>query len=414
MRFLSTLPALAALATVTLVKAQTGSPTYLGALLVQPGATSSLCLSAASDTDGAIVTTETCTGANTQKWTFADGALKTLTNKCLDVKDGNTTNGAKLQIWTCFSGSTNQQFYYNFWSNQLSWKDKGKCVDLSGGRTTTGNQIQLWACNGNGNQIWNTGYMANALPAQTQNGQTGYNNCNGANSATAKCQTAWMNSLNDFCLWGPDTVGTIGDTERNVVAWCTNKNRGARSIPNGALTGVHFVKTKNYVQVTGAGDFTKINIPSGDDGGEMDPHGPDGNGNPVGGIVYGNTFGASLQYHEWTSFMSDREFCFRACVGPDARTNCQHIYDVMGCWWNMPANYNAGTFEECNGDNALPMGVYGTSTWFQGVSPTPAAHPVPASSNCNTQATVTAASISAKKRRELRYVRAPQPTAPPS
>ncbi|KAG8826732.1 hypothetical protein FRC19_007966 [Serendipita sp. 401] len=54
----------------------------------------------------------------------------------------------------------------------------------------------------------------------------------------------------------------------------------------------------------------------------------------------------------------------------------------------MPANYNTGVFESCQGDDSLPMGLYGTSRWYQGVSPTPAAHPVPASSNCVTTATI--------------------------
>jgi hypothetical protein len=92
------------------------------------------------------------------------------------------------------------------------------------------------------------------------------------------------------------------------------------------------VKTPDYVQVTGQGDFTKINVPKGDAGGELDPHGADGNGNPgmccssgslplfdvlvVGGLVFGNSFGQALQYHEWTTFISDTEFCFRACVRP--------------------------------------------------------------------------------------------------
>jgi hypothetical protein len=78
-----------------------------------------------------------------------------------------------------------------------------------------------------------------------------------------------------------------------------------------------------FSQVTGSGDFTKLNIPAGDSGGELDPHGPDNNGNPVGGLLFGNTFGAALQYHEWTSFISEKEFCFRACTGPNARENCQ-------------------------------------------------------------------------------------------
>jgi hypothetical protein len=39
---------------------------------------------------------------------------------------------------------------------------------------------------------------------------------------------------------------------------------------------VHFVKTPDYVQVTGVGDFTKINILKGDAGGELDNRGADG------------------------------------------------------------------------------------------------------------------------------------------
>jgi len=42
------------------------------------------------------------------------------------------------------------------------------------------------------------------------------------------------------------------------------------------LKGVHFVKTPDYVQVTGVGDFTVINVPKGDAGGELDNRGADG------------------------------------------------------------------------------------------------------------------------------------------
>jgi hypothetical protein len=118
------------------------------------------------------------------------------------------------------------------------------------------------------------------VPKTTENGQTGINNCGTGSSQSSMCQTAWINDADDFCLWAPPSVGTIGDTERNEVAWCTKSGRGTRTIPNGTLKGVHFVRTPDYVQVTGVGDFTKINVPRGDAGGELDPHGPDGNGNP--------------------------------------------------------------------------------------------------------------------------------------
>lgn len=65
----------------------------------------------------------------------------------------------------------------------------------------------------------------------------------------------------------------------------------------------------------------------------------------------------------------------------------------MGCYWNMPANYDSGTFESCQGNNDLPMGVYGTSTWHQGVSPTPSAHPIASSSSCTKFASITSAPV---------------------
>ena len=141
---------------------------------------------------------------------------------------------------------------------------------------------------------------------------------------------AGLNSVDDFCLWGPPTVKVVGDAEREMVAYCTKDTHGTRVMPADTLHGVHFVKTPQYVQITGQGDFTKINIPAGDDGGELDNHGADGNGNPIGGLVYGDVFGPGQQFHEWTNFMSAREFCIRACIGSKAPTNCQHIYDVMG------------------------------------------------------------------------------------
>lgn len=78
----------------------------------------------------------------------------------------------------------------------------------------------------------------------------------------------YLNEADDFCLWAPPNPNSaIGDTERDEVAWCTKSGRGTRVIPDGTLSGVHFVRTGDYVQITGAGDFTKINVLKGDGGG---------------------------------------------------------------------------------------------------------------------------------------------------
>ncbi|KAF8524393.1 carbohydrate-binding module family 13 protein [Hysterangium stoloniferum] len=392
--------ALVVLAAV-LVSAQT--PPQRGALLLQPGLSAAKCVTASSDTDGAAVTLQTCTGATSQQWTFSEGTVRIFGNKCLDVPGGNTKDGTHMQIWTC-SENANQKMFYTY-DNRLTWINHGKCLDLTSGSLADDNPIQMWSCgSGDINQVWNAGYLATALPDKSEDGQVGTNNCGTTSSQTSMCQTAWINDATDFCLWAPPKPnnGTIGDTERVEVAWCTKSGRGTRTIPNGVLNGVHFVQTKDYVQVTGSGDFTKINVPKGDAGGELDPHGADGNGNPIGGLVYGNTFGTNLQYHEWTSFISDAQFCFRACTGPNAAENCQHIYDLMGCFW-VSANYDSGVFENCLADNDLPMGVYGTSTWHQGISPTPEPHPVAKSSSCTSLPTVSVSPAIKKRNLQKRH-----------
>jgi hypothetical protein len=41
-------------------------------------------------------------------------------------------------------------------------------------------------------------------------------------------------------------------------------------VPDGTIHGVTYVKTKDFVQVSGTGDLTKINIAPGDAGGQFD------------------------------------------------------------------------------------------------------------------------------------------------
>ncbi|KAK0237887.1 hypothetical protein EDD85DRAFT_832227 [Armillaria nabsnona] len=236
-------------------------------------------------------------------------------------------------------------------------------------------------------------YLPNNAPETSEEGQTGTNKCGDGFNQTSMCQNAYINGVDDFCLWAPPQPGaasTIGETERIEVAWCTKEGYGTRLIPDGAITGAHFVQTPDFVQITGSGNLTMLNIPTGDGGGELDPHGADGNGNPIGGLVFSKAFGNLEQIFEWTNFMSDQQFCFRACnpAGNQAPTYCQHIYDEMGCEWNMPASYNAGVFESCQGDSGEPMGVYSGSTFSQGQPSTPSAHAAPSSSNCQTTSTV--------------------------
>jgi hypothetical protein len=226
-----------------------------------------------------------------------------------------------------------------------------------------------------------------------------------------------VNSVDDFCLFAPPTPQDISDSETIEVAWCTKPRNDARLIPDGTITGVSFLKTDFYVQLIGYGDLTRINIPAGDFGGELDPHGQFGAGNPIGGNVTSNITGTDENFAEWMLYIGNGQFCLRVCTNANATYSaanmCWHELDLMGCGFVMPGNYNVnGTFESCEADVAYPPGWYPTATVngtpvfstfaqrFTGTLPggsvytvgdlsTPAAaFSTPSSSNCVTQATI--------------------------
>ncbi|KAJ7143339.1 putative glycoprotein [Mycena crocata] len=238
---------------------------------------------------------------------------------------------------------------------------------------------------------------------------------------TSMARLLSANSIDDFCLFAPPYVADIANTETLEVAWCTMPRNNARVIPDGTFTGVSFLKTPFYVQIMGTGDFTKINVQPGDQGGELDPHGAEGTGNPVGGNVTTTIAdGIDEPIEEWMLYMSATQFCLRACINANSTYSsahmCWHQLDVMGCEFVMPGTYHgAGTFETCDADVAYPPGWYpsvvdGKTTfstfaqYFTGVYtggdglPTPytvgdtvtptAPFSTPSSSNCVTKATI--------------------------
>ncbi|KAF7437207.1 hypothetical protein PC9H_004043 [Pleurotus ostreatus] len=230
--------------------------------------------------------------------------------------------------------------------------------------------------------------------------QFGYNLCNSSTeSQESLCQTSFLNAVDDFCLWAPSKADSlIADTEGEEVAWCSQPGRGTRRIPPGALKGVQFMRTPDYVQVVGFIDQTAIDIAAGDSGGELDPHGADLRGNPLGGLVYSNAWSKNPDMYEqvieWHNFMGGNAFCFKVCdpSGPHAANYCQHIYDRIGCAYNAPNNAKEGVFESCEGENQDFPGVYTqdgrTLTYTQPpealgpITSVPYQPRVPASSNC--------------------------------
>jgi len=96
----------------------------------------------------------------------------------------------------------------------------------------------------------------------------------------------------------------VGDYEADMVAYCTMPGRGTRLIPEGALQGVQWITTPDYIEVTGFIDQTKIDMNAQDTGGELDPHGADLRGNPLGGLFFSTAFsGQWEQVVQWHSYV---------------------------------------------------------------------------------------------------------------
>lgn len=245
--------------------------------------------------------------------------------------------------------------------------------------------------------------------ADTGNGprgtQQGYNLCNSTTqNQNSMCQTIFLNSIQEFCVWGaPQPNSIVGNIEGEMVAYCTSKKFGTRLIPAGAITGVQVTRTPGYIQAVGFINQQAIGLQPDDTGGEEDPHGADQRGNPLGALMYSSAFNspggpAYTQVIEWSYFVGSGVFCFKACDpnGPNGPQLCQHIYDRIGCTYNAPAHYESinGTFQSCQGENQLPAGVYienGVTKTYQQppeslgpITSIPYKPFIPAVSNCQT------------------------------
>lgn len=78
-------------------------------------------------------------------------------------------------------------------------------------------------------------------------------------------------------------------------------------IPDNALQGVQWITTPEYVQVTGFIDQTMIDMNAGDYGGELDPHGADLRGNPMGGLMFSTAFSGGNgwdQVYNWNVYVA--------------------------------------------------------------------------------------------------------------
>ncbi|MET7704667.1 ricin-type beta-trefoil lectin domain protein [Micromonospora sp. NPDC005413] len=105
--------------------------------------------------DGQYLQLWTCNGTNAQRWTFAgDGTVRAL-GLCMDVAGGSTANGAVIQLANC-SGNPAQQFVLSG-AGDLVNPQANKCVDVQDWNSADGARLLLWECHGGANQKWRRG-----------------------------------------------------------------------------------------------------------------------------------------------------------------------------------------------------------------------------------------------------------------
>ncbi|KAJ7249759.1 ricin B lectin domain-containing protein [Mycena haematopus] len=125
--------------------------------VIEPGASSNTCLTAPTNANGGTVVVQPCNGSTGQAWTQNGQTIVVYGNMCLDVTNGSSSNGVKMQIWSCTPGVGGANQHFTVISNKhIQWVGKSLCLDLTAGILTSGNQVQMWACEtGNNNQVWN-------------------------------------------------------------------------------------------------------------------------------------------------------------------------------------------------------------------------------------------------------------------
>jgi beta-glucosidase len=170
----------------------------------------------------------TCNGTGAQKWTVAaDGTIRVL-GKCLDTTSSGTANGTAIVLWQC-DGNASQRWLAGT-DAELYNPASNKCLDDPGANTTDGTKLDIWACNGGTNQHWTlpAGAVTSGIPGKCidDNGSSSANgtkidvyNCNGGGSQAWTIKTNGTVQVYGKCL---DVVGQGTTVGTNIDLWaCT-------------------------------------------------------------------------------------------------------------------------------------------------------------------------------------------------
>jgi hypothetical protein len=102
---------------------------------------------------GAPLQIWSCTGASWQRWSFQGGTIRSM-GMCM-TRAGGASNGTPIQLAACNGGAA-QRFVLNG-SLDIVNSGTSECVDVKDQNTGNGTRLQLWKCSGTSNQKWHTG-----------------------------------------------------------------------------------------------------------------------------------------------------------------------------------------------------------------------------------------------------------------
>ncbi|CAG8676714.1 4504_t:CDS:1 [Cetraspora pellucida] len=147
-----------------------------------------------------------------------------------------------------------------------------------------------------------------------------------------------VESPNVFCSFLPRAPNTgIGASEGDAIAFCsvaTVDAPNAGLFPSGLIRTMNFLKTDNYVQITGTINSNVYVVPT-DGGGQYDINAPPG-ASCHGYERFVNLVEPNVQGQTEPGV---GRFCIRCCNGPTAKDDCPTGRSTVGCENIIPGIY---------------------------------------------------------------------------
>lgn len=173
------------------------------------------------------------------------GSIKASSGKCLDNNNNSLSNGNKVQIWSCDTGTSAQKWFLldngdgtsSIWLPGRRGTSTNYCLDLNGGIAENGRSVALYYCNGSDAQKWtldsvdgsvfiksrvNSSYCLDIPGGSSTNGVAiQLYGCNGSNAQKFTIDSRanpWQNGIalnRTYCGLRDDEYGGV---------WCAGKN----------------------------------------------------------------------------------------------------------------------------------------------------------------------------------------------